>query len=39
MNELWYFIVLAGIGTMGAGVFVLLLGFAAAVAMILEEDK
>lgn len=39
MGELWYLIVLAGIGTMGAGVFVLLLGFAAAVAIILEEDK
>jgi hypothetical protein len=39
MNELWYFIVLAGIGTMGAGVFVLLLGFAAAVAIILEDDR
>lgn len=39
MNDLWYLIVLAGVGTMGAGVFVLLLGFAAAVAMILEDDR
>ena len=39
MSELWYLVVLAGVGTMGAGVFVLLLGFAAAVAMILEDDR
>jgi hypothetical protein len=39
MSELWYLIVLIGIGTMGAGVFVLLLGAAAALGMILEDDE
>jgi hypothetical protein len=39
MNELWYFIVLAGIGTMGAGVFVLLLGLVAVLGMMLEDDR
>lgn len=39
MSELWYFIVLAGVGTMGAGVFVLLLGLVAVLGMMLEDDR
>lgn len=39
MSEFWYFIVLTGIGVMGAGVFVLLLGLAAVLGMILEGDR
>lgn len=39
MSELWYLVVLIGIGTMGAGVFVFFLGVAAALGMILDEDE
>ena len=38
MCELWYCVVLAGIGFMGAGVFVLVMGMVACCAMLLEDE-
>lgn len=38
MDEFWYFVVVAGIGVMGAGVFIFVVGLVAALLMSLEDE-